>query len=184
MEGHSYDGIKEYDNPMPGWWVWTFIACIVFSAVYLLGVHVFGFINTYEDDLAASLEQLEAVRAAYASANPTFQADEETLAALIADPASATNGAATYATYCAACHGDQGQGLIGPNLTDAYWLNGGTNVDIFEVITSGVPAKGMPAWENALSPEQRGELLAYIRSLAGTEPPGAKEPQGELVTLE
>ncbi len=82
--------------------------------------------------------------------------------------------------YCMPCHGDQGQGLIGPNLTDAYWLHGNTDVDLFNVITRGVVEKGMTAWESTLSAEQRAQLVSFIRSLAGTTPPGAKEPQGTL----
>lgn len=181
IPGHAYDGIREYDNPMPGWWTNLFWVTIVFSVIYLLGVHVFDFIDTYEEDLAQSMSELEAVRAAYAEANPSVEMDAAALAAFVGDPAEAKNGSEPYMTFCAACHGDQGQGLIGPNLTDAYWMHGGTDTDLYHIITAGVPDKGMPPWESTLSAEARAQLVAYIRSLAGTNPPGAKEPQGDLV---
>ena len=180
IAGHTYDGIKEYDNPMPGWWVWMFVATIIVSGIYVLGIHVFDFIDTYEEDLAESQYELELIRESYAAANPSFEADEATLAAVAADPAAAEAGATHYAAVCAACHGAEGQGLIGPNLADAYWLHGGDDVSVFEVISVGVPAKGMPAWEGSLTPEERAQVLAYIRSFEGTEPVGAKPPQGDL----
>ena len=181
IQGHKYDGIREYDNPMPGWWVALFWATVVFSVVYVLGVHYLDFIDTYEEDLAESLNDLEAARAAYAEANPTFTVDEATLQAYVDDPAMAEAGATHYAAVCASCHGDQGQGLIGPNLTDAYWIHGGSNMDLFAVITEGVPAQGMPPWDSALSPEERAQVVAFLQSIQGTDPPNAKEPQGELV---
>ena len=89
-------------------------------------------------------------------------------------------GAGLYAAVCAACHGDQGQGLIGPNLTDAYWIHGGAPEDVYRVIHEGVPANGMPAWEGMLSQEEQAQAMAFVLSLQGTNPPNPKEPQGEL----
>ena len=181
IPGHTYDGIREYDNPMPGWWVWIFVATVVFAAVYYVGITFFDFVDTYEDDLAEAQAELSVMREAYAEAAPAFEADAATLQRFVADPAMAAEGAATYKTVCAACHGNEGQGLIGPNLTDAYWLHGGSAVEVFTVISKGVPDKGMPPWEASLSPEQRAQLVAFIHSLQGTTPPNPKEPQGELV---
>jgi cytochrome c oxidase cbb3-type subunit III len=184
IEGHHYDGIKEYDNPMPGWWVWIFIVTIVWSVVYVAGVHFLGFINTYEDDLARSQEQLTLIREAYAEANQEFEPDAGTLAAFALDPARVERGAAHYASLCAACHGDQGEGLIGPNLVDPYWVFGGTDADIYHIVSVGVPEKGMPAWDRALSPEGRAEVVAFIRSIQGTDPPNQKMPEGVFVASE
>lgn len=181
IKGHKYDGIQEYDNPMPGWWVWLFWGTIAFSVVYFVGLHVFGFINTYTDDLAERTEQIESLRAAYAAANPSFEVNEETLSEFIGNADAVENGKQHFMTYCAACHGNEGQGLIGPNLADPYWIHGGTSVDVFQVVSDGVPSAGMPAWNNVLSPEQRAEVVAFIYSVQGTDPPGAKEPQGTLV---
>jgi len=181
IQGHSYDGIKEYDNPMPGWWIWLFWVCVAFSVVYFVGITWMDVVDTYEDDLAQSQQELQSMRTAYAEANPSFEPTPAALEEVVGDAAMVEAGAETYAAVCASCHGDQGQGLIGPNLADKYWVHGGTNVDIFNVLTEGVPAKGMPPWEGSLTPEERAALVAYIRSIEGTDPPGAKEPQGELV---
>lgn len=179
LQGHKYDGIREYDNPMPGWWVWTFIACIVFTPIYMLGIGQFGFIDTYEDDLAQSQAELAEIREVYASTGPSFKTDAGALAEYAADPLMVATGAETYATICAACHGDVGQGLIGPNLADEFWINGGSEEDIYRNIAEGVPTNGMPAWNVSLSPEEIAGTMAFVISLAGTNPPGAKEPQGE-----
>ena len=181
IQGHSYDGIQEYDNPMPGWWVWIFIASVAFSVFYVLGINVFGYIDTYEDDLTESLENLASIRAAHAASQPVFTVDEATLETYVGDPAMIEAGAVHYATTCAPCHGDLGQGLIGPNLADGYWIRGNTNVDIFTIITQGSLEKGMPPWEGAFSPTQRAELVAFVRSLEGTSPPNPKAPEGELI---
>jgi cytochrome c oxidase cbb3-type subunit 3 len=181
IQGHKYDGIKEYDNPMPGWWVGLFYICIAFAVVYFVGITFFDFVDTYEDDLAQSQAEMMEIREAYAAANPSFTADEASLAALVDDPAAVEAGEQTYQAVCAACHGAEAQGVIGPNLTDEYWLHGGSNTDIFEILKTGVPAKGMPPWEGNLSPEERAQLVAFIRSVQGTNPANAKEPQGEPV---
>ncbi len=181
MPGHSYDGIREYDNPMPGWWVWIFVATVVFAAVYYVGITFFDFVDTYEDDLAQSQAELVQIREAHAAAAPVFAADVATLQRFADDPAMALEGATHYKAMCAACHNTEGQGLIGPNLVDDYWLHGGSLVELFTVISKGVPEKGMPGWEASLTPEQRAQVVAFIHSIRGTNPPDAKEPQGELV---
>ncbi len=181
IQGHRYDGIKEYDNPMPGWWVWLFWVCIAFSVVYFIGITWFDFVDTYEDDLAQSQEALEMQRTAYAKANPTFEPTPANLATFVESADRVAAGEATYQSLCASCHGDKGQGMIGPNLTDNYWIHGGSNTDIYEILTNGVAAKGMPAWDASLRPEERAELVAFIQSIQGTDPEGAKAPEGELV---
>lgn len=182
IQGHNYDGIEEYDNPMPGWWLWIFWISVIFAPIYFIGVHQAGFINSYGDDLAADQAELQAVREAYEAANPSFQVDEATLATFVADPAAVEAGATIFAANCLPCHGPQGGGLIGPNLTDDYWIHGPNHTDLFNVITNGVVEKGMTPWGNILTPEQRAQVIAFVRSLHGTNPPGAKEPQGTLVT--
>jgi cytochrome c oxidase cbb3-type subunit 3 len=179
IKGHQYDGIQEFDNPMPGWWIWLYVGTFVFAVFYVLGIQVFGYINTYDKDLEESLESLEMQRTEYAAAQPAFAVDEATLARFVNDPSKVTAGAEHFAAQCAACHGAEGQGLIGPNLTDAYWIRGGSNTDVFTVITKGSLEKGMPPWEGMFTQEQRAEMVAYIRSLEGTDPPNAKAPEGE-----
>jgi len=180
ISGHKYDGIREYDNPMPGWWVWIFVATFVFSVIYVLGIEVFDFVDTYEDDLAQSQAELAEIREAYAASGPAFETDPRALMRYASDSEMAAAGVEVYMTNCASCHGNEGQGLIGPNLTDDYWIHGSSNEAIWEILAVGVPEMGMPPWEAVLSPQERAELLAYIRSVDDTDPPGAKEPQGDL----
>ncbi|MEM1094939.1 MAG: cbb3-type cytochrome c oxidase N-terminal domain-containing protein [Bacteroidota bacterium] len=177
IAGHRYDGIREYDNPMPAWWVWIFWATGVFAVFYVVGITYFGWINTYEQDLEIGVAEIAALREAAASSSPTF--DAAMLASYTGVPEHISAGAEYYAQYCAACHGAEGQGLIGPNLTDEYWLHGNTEEDIFRVTSEGILDKGMPAWDGALTPEQRAQTVAFIRSIYDTNPAGAKEPQGE-----
>ena len=181
IPGHTYDGIREYDNPMPGWWVGLFALGVLFAPVYMLGVHVFGWIDTYEDDFAEAGAQLEEVRAVYASTGPSFKTDPGALAEYAADPAMAEAGAVTFAAICAACHGAQGEGVIGPNLTDAYWIHGAEPGEVWTAIAEGFPQKGMPPMADQLGEQERAEVLAYVFALQGTDPPNAKAPEGEPV---
>ncbi len=179
IQGHTYDGIREYDNPMPGWWVALFWAGILFAPVYMLGVHVFGFINDYEDDFAQVGEHLEAVRTEYAATGPAFKTDAGALAEYARDPQMATAGVASFTSICAACHGAQGEGVIGPNLTDDAWIHGATPEQVWTSIATGFPEKGMPPMSAQLSEEQRAQVMAYVFSLQGTNPPNPKAPEGE-----
>ncbi|MEM1271521.1 MAG: cbb3-type cytochrome c oxidase N-terminal domain-containing protein [Bacteroidota bacterium] len=181
IAGHNYDGIEEFDNPMPGWWTGIFWATVVFAVVYVLGIRVFGFVDTYEEDLAQGVAELETIRAAYEAANPSFEVDAPTLKTFVESAEMAANGAATYATFCASCHGAVGEGQIGPNLTDDHWIHGHTPLDMWTVIEVGVAAQGMPGWSAALNPEERAEVVAFVWSLHGTAPANAKEPQGDLL---
>jgi cytochrome c oxidase cbb3-type subunit 3 len=81
---------------------------------------------------------------------------------------------------CAPCHGNAGEGSVGPNLTDDYWLHGGSVQSIFKTIKYGVPEKGMKSWKEDLSPAQMAQVTSYIKSLRGTNPPNPKEHQGVL----
>lgn len=183
MQGHSYDGIQEYDNPMPGWWVWLLWASVAFAILYFVGITYFDWINTYEDDLAESLEELEMIRQAHAETEGEgFEVTEVNIEEnYVGFEEHIASGRETYQRFCASCHGDQGEGLIGPNLTDQHFMHGGSNVDIFQVLTDGVAGQGMPGWENSTTPEERAQLVAFIRSIEGTDPPDAKEPEGEFV---
>jgi cytochrome c oxidase cbb3-type subunit 3 len=181
IKGHSYDGIKEYDNPMPGWWIWIFVVSVIWAPVYVVGVHAFGFINTYEKDLQAGQAELVALRHAASEGAGAEAFDNARIQEFVGDQTAVQAGAALFQTNCMACHGPQGQGLIGPNLTDDYWIHGNQNTDLFNVITNGVPDKGMTPWGAILPPEDRVEVIAFIRSIHGSNPPNPKEPQGELM---
>lgn len=175
---HSYDGIQEYDNPLPGWWATLFVLTVLFTVPYVLYYHV-GEGPGVADEYAADRSALAAQRASAGGGGP---ATDETMLALAQDAEAVAAAQAMFLGKCAACHGEHAQGLIGPNLTDDHWLHGGRPTDIARTITEGVPAKGMIAWGNQLAPEEVHRLVAFILTLRGTDPPGAKAPEGELVT--
>lgn len=181
ISGHTYDGIEEYDNPMPSWWVWIFVISIIWTPIYMLAVHQFGWINTYEDDLMAAETHYQELRAAAEAANPLQEINESYLASFVEDESAAEAGANIFGSFCAACHGSNGEGLIGPNLTDDYWIHGNMSTEVFAVITNGVLDKGMTPWESVLTVEERAQLVAYLHTLRGTDPPNAKAPQGTLI---
>lgn len=176
---HEYDGIREYDNPMPRWWVLMFWASFVFSVGYFFHYHLSG---NGESVAAAYEAELREARELEAKANLAQPVSEESLGKLMADAGLMTDAQALFAQKCAVCHGDKAQGLIGPNLTDDAWLHGqGTLKDIFGVINEGVLAKGMPAWGKQLSPIEVRKLAAYVGSQRGKALPG-KPPEGVIVS--
>lgn len=171
---HDYDGIREYDNPMPRWWLWIFYASIAFVPVYYLlpgnmGAGP-GMVAEYEAEVAA----YEASRPAAGDGGVSG----ETLLALVSDPTALANGKSLYDMNCAVCHRADGGGLIGPNLTDDAWLHGSAPTAIHATIANGVLEKGMPPWDRLLKPEQVNAVTAYVISLRGTNPPAPKAPEG------
>lgn len=181
IEGHDYDGILEYDNPMPSWWLAIFYITIAWSFFYVIAIS-FGYINTYEDDLAIQDARVDAMQAAAKGDAPPV--DAEYLAGFLGNAETLATGKAAFGTFCVACHGSEGQGGIGPNLTDPMWLHGGTLMDIHAVVHDGVIEKGMAAWGNILSHEQLVGTVLYIDSIRGTSPPDPKAPEGTLYEAE
>ena len=114
---------------------------------------------------------------------PAFEATAASLEEMVGTAPAIEAGGRLFTRHCAACHGQQGGGGVGPNLTDPYWLHGGTNMDLYEVILNGVASQGMPAWDGSLSDREMAQLVAFIRSLEGTDPPDAKAPEGDPVAL-
>lgn len=176
---HNYDGIQEYDNPMPAWWVWIFWATIIFSVLYWLNVPGVGSgkgrIASYEAEVA----RVQALRAAEQQAAGPVTG--EALVAMSNDPARVEAGKAVFTTNCVPCHREDGGGSIGPNLCDDYWIHGGTPIAIHTTIDKGVLDKGMPAWGQTLKPEDVEAVVAYVLTLHGTDPEDPKEPQGTKV---
>lgn len=172
LKDHEYDGIRELDNQLPSWWKWLFLITIVFSVVYLIRLWVFR-----ADDLIQRKEFDKEMATAKANAPKV-----ETLEiALLTDAASLANGKETWTKICSVCHLVDGGGLVGPNMTDNYWIHGNTIEDLFNVSTTGVIEKGMISYKDQLSVRQRLEVTSYILTqLVGTTPAVAKEPQGEL----
>lgn len=171
---HEYDGIREYDNPLPRWWLLTFFATIVFTFAY------WGYYHVLEVGLLpeqALTKQNQATAEAQAAAAATI--NNEQLIALSKDAQTVEAGKAVFAQTCVACHGDRGQGGIGPNLTDAYWIHGSSPMQIRHVISEGVIEKGMAAWKSMLGEKKINEVVAFILTLKNTNIPG-KAPQGTL----
>ncbi len=176
LKKHSYDGIQEYNNQLPRWWLGTFIITVIFGIGYWLYYETFkgpGLYDELKNNMVAHNQKYQNGSA------PNSTLSEENIKTLMADNTAMDAAKVTFATNCAACHGPQGQGVIGPNLTDDYWLHGNKPDQIFNTIENGVTEKGMLAWKGVLKPEQMKGLVAYIRSLHGSSPPGAKPPQGE-----
>lgn len=170
---HSYDGIQEYDNPMPRWWLMTFAGTVIFAVLYVINVGPIGNGKGRIADYDASMK-------AFAAAHPTSGGDMSSaqLVALAKDHEVVERGHKTFSTTCAPCHRADGGGLIGPNLTDDYWLHGGKITDIYHTVTNGVLEKGMPAWGKMLKPQDLQAVVAYVSTLRGTNPPNPKAPQG------
>ncbi|AYL95137.1 cbb3-type cytochrome c oxidase N-terminal domain-containing protein [Mucilaginibacter celer] len=177
---HDYDGIQELDNPIPGWFMYLFYITIIFAVGYILTYHVFGFGQLQYDEYKTEMAQADIAKQQYLS-KAANRVDENTVK-LVSDPAVLNSGQVIFKQSCVPCHGDHAQGVVGPNLTDDYWLHGGKISDVFKTIKYGVQAKGMPTWEKQLSPKQISDVANYIKSLHGTNPAGAKEPQGEKET--
>lgn len=177
MLDHEFDGIAELDNPTPAWFMWLFYATIIFAGAYLLNYHVFNWGKLQDEEYVVEMKEAKAAKDAYLSKAANL-IDENTVKEN-KDAAVISAGQALFNTNCVACHGDKGQGVVGPNLTDEYWLHGGKINDVFKTIKYGIPDKGMISWEKTLTPKQISEISNYILSLKGTNPAGAKAPQGE-----
>jgi cytochrome c oxidase cbb3-type subunit III len=174
VEDHAYDGIHEFDNDLPPWWKYLFYATAVFAGVYLVNYHVLsGPLQLAEYE--AEMQQAALLKPAGGAGNANEKTDYKPLT----EAARLEAGKATYLQNCAACHGQQAEGMVGPNLTDAYWLHGGEVNEIFRTVKYGVTSKGMVAWQGKLSDDQILEVASFILSVQGTNPANAKAPQGE-----
>lgn len=180
MLDHVYDGIQELDNSLPPWWKYGFYLTIVVSIFYLYYYHI-GNGPTQLDELAMEMKEGEAQKAKYLSQSAN-NIDENTVK--MSDDAGIAAGKTLFETNCAACHAKDGGGTVGPNLTDVYWLHGGSLSDVFKSIKYGWPDKGMKSWKDDFSPKQIADIASFIESLKGTKPAVAKEPQGEAYTPE
>jgi cytochrome c oxidase cbb3-type subunit III len=176
---HDYDGIKELDNALPPWWKYGFYFTIAVAALYVLRYHVWGTgLNPkqeYDQEMKVAAAQIEEFRKKAGD-----MVDEKTVT--MADATGIAEGDKLFHSNCFACHGAKGEGGVGPNLTDNYWLHGGTINDVFKTIKYGYPDKGMQSWEKMYSPGQIKNLASYVKTLAGTNPPNPKAPQGDLFT--
>ena len=170
---HEYDGIREYDNPLPQWWLWIFYATIVFVPLYYV---LPGRLGENGGNVAEYEAEIAAYQAAQPAAPPTISG--ERLLALSTDREALDEGKEVFTKQCVVCHGVDGGGAIGPNLADNAWIHGGAPSAIHHTVVVGVLAKGMPAWERLLKPEDLDHVVAYVISLQGTKPATPKAPEG------
>ncbi|MCF6401825.1 c-type cytochrome [Chitinophaga filiformis] len=176
--GHDYDGIRELNNPTPPWWRWSFYFSMVFAVVYVWRFQIAHSAPSQVEELAIAEAAAAEAKEEYLK-NAANNIDENSVTLLTgADDIAA--GQKLFSTNCAACHGPQGQGVVGPNLTDDYWLHGGQVKAVFSTIKYGVPEKGMKSWKDDFSPKQLAQLTSYIKSIRGSNPPNPKEQQGTL----
>lgn len=180
MLDHEYDGIRELDNPLPGWWLATFYITIVFAVIYYI-YYEFAGGPSLDEELSTKLSKIESVQQ---EAEVTMGTkSEEYYTALLDNNQALEEGRAEFVAKCAACHGAQGQGIIGPNLTDEYWIHGDGRIpSMLKTINEGVVEKGMPPWQGVIAPEIIEKIAAYVYNIRGSNPPGARPPQGEKIT--
>ncbi|PZX51488.1 cbb3-type cytochrome c oxidase N-terminal domain-containing protein [Algoriphagus chordae] len=178
MTDHSYDGIQELDNFMPPWLQYVFTGTIIIAVVYFGYYTVLGYgqtgIEEYEEELRIAAVEAETRGVSMLAAMDETNVEVDNSAAAI------SAGKTIFGANCAACHAADGGGGIGPNLTDEYWLHGGSIKDVFSVVKYGVIEKGMVPWEDQLSPKEIQDVSSFILSLVGTSPAAPKAPQGEL----
>jgi cytochrome c oxidase cbb3-type subunit 3 len=174
----DFDGIHELDNPTPPWFNFIFYTSIIAAVLYLLNYHVLKFGSLQEAEYTAEVAQSKLEVDAYLKSSGN-QVDENNVA-FVLDKKLLADGQTLFTEKCAVCHLADGGGVVGPNLTDAYWIHGGDIQSIFKTIKYGVPAKGMIAWQNTFSGKQMEALASYVKTLQGTKPAVGKEPQGEL----
>jgi len=175
LKDHSYDGIQELDNPLPNWWMVTFLGTIIFGFLYWIHYEFAGGQTQYEE-LKQDMAHIEMLK----KKAPAVADSEEDLVQLLGSAAVLEEGKAIYLAKCAACHGPELQGSIGPNLVDEFWISGqGRMSDIIMVTRKGVLDKGMPNWDEMLKDSEIKAVAAYIAKQQGTNPPNPKPPQGE-----
>ena len=175
--GHEFDGIRELDNRLPPWWLGLFYGSIIFAFVYIYYYHFSGSEwssrKEYEEEVASAERAARLYRIQQADV-----VDEENVQ-FLTDELALEQGEVIFQSNCATCHGENGEGGVGPNLTDPYWIHGGTINDVFSVIKYGVAEKGMVSWQSQIRPSAMEKVSSFIMSLQGTEPAGAKEQEGD-----
>jgi cytochrome c oxidase cbb3-type subunit 3 len=176
MFNHQYDGIRELDNSLPPWWMAMFYVTILFAGVYMVYYHVADIGISSQEEYTMEIKEANAEVKSYLSTLAN-KVDENTVTQL-KDEASLSAAKSLFSVHCVACHGALGEGGIGPNFTDNYWIYGGDIKNIFKTIKYGAPEKGMISWQAQLNPSDMQKLGSYIQSLKGTNPPNGKDPQG------
>lgn len=173
--GHDFDGIRELDNKLPPWLKYLFYISIVFSFAYLTLVLVFE-----DESILQDLEYKNEMAAVMAiNMHETHNNDEKAAPVVRTEAEKIASGQETFGKTCSICHGKFGEGLVGPNFTDEYWIHGGSREDMHKIIINGVIEKGMISYKNQLTQSQIEDVISYIQSLNGTNPPNQKAAEGK-----
>jgi len=171
---HEFDGIQEFDNRLPNWWLWLMWGSMLFALVYWLVFHTLDLRDDPQERFAT--EMLAAQEAEFARMEAAG-IDDEALWMMSEMSNKVAEGRELFVAHCVACHLDQGQGSVGPNLTDNVWIHGCKPMDMLNTVNTGVAAKGMPAWLNQLGPSRTMAAVSYVLTLKDTNVPG-KAPEG------
>ena len=183
IKDHSYDGIKELDNPLPKWWLITFYITMVYGAGYFVYYQVLSGPSS-DQQLKARMTEIAKVQEANKPQVDMIMKKVNRLA-MLNDAKGMKKARKIYKRKCRACHGKFGEGGIGPNLTDAYWIHSkGDYKGVLNTIREGVPSKGMQPWKDTLSEKQQVYLAEFVMQLQGTNPDGQKGPDGDLIKRE
>jgi cytochrome c oxidase cbb3-type subunit 3 len=174
---HEFDGIRELDNRIPPWFTTLFLATVVFAGVYLVNYHVLGAGTVMVDEYKLEVAAADLQRRIVLASEGTI--DENALVVL-KDPEVLKRAGEVFQKNCISCHGAHGEGIVGPNLTDQFWIHGGSIKNVYTTIKLGVPAKGMISWQLVFTPKQIQELASYVLSLQGTNPLNGKKAEGLL----
>jgi cytochrome c oxidase cbb3-type subunit III len=173
---HDFDGIKELDNKVPPWFNFLFYGTIIWGIIYLIVFHVIGTGDIQSSEYKAEIEQASLERQILIKTGAFI--NEETVTQL-KDAASISEGKEIFVKNCVTCHGVDGGGVVGPNLTDDFWIHGGGIKNIFKTIKYGVPAKGMISWQTQLDSKKMQSVASFVLSLHGTTPAHPKTPEGQ-----
>ncbi|MCP4572168.1 MAG: c-type cytochrome [bacterium] len=175
IKEHEFDGIQEFDNKLPNWWLWTLYGAIVFALIYWVVFHTLEIRPLPREDFAAEMQEAQEIQLERAAAAGLSNETFDMMAALedrVAD------GREVFVKHCVACHLDDGRGMVGPNLTDSVWVHGCEPMQMYDVVSDGIAAKGMPAWMNQLGPTRVQAVVAYVMTIRDTNIAG-KAPEGE-----
>ena len=150
--GAEADGIEEYDNPLPDWYIGLFFITIAWGVIYMVNWHVID----HKSAAGLYAQEMAAAKLQYPDLDKKVVQDTsaETLAL----------GQEVFTTTCAACHNVDMTGKIGPNLIDNKWIHGGEFETVVNTITNGVPAKGMPTWGPILGPKKVAAVASFVLS--------------------
>lgn len=176
--GHRYTDIELQDNPLPSWWKWLFVAMLLFCPVYWIFYHGGASGRSVEDAYAAELAAN--TRRQFAEIGD-LEPTAETIVHYMEEDQWLRVGQSVFLTHCTACHGREGQGEIGPNLTDDYYKNASGIEDIARVISEGAAGGAMPKWSNRLHGNEIVLTAAYVASLRGTNVEGGRMPEGREI---